>query len=84
MMAKKFPLEAGTPTDRFVYQAYHALPDFSGNRPVIGSWVVNHEAHGLGIRESNTEITDDFSRFIPHIIRDRAQGSSFEEECRIS
>jgi glutathionylspermidine synthase len=33
----------------FVYQAYQALPDFSGNRPVIGSWVVNHEAHGMGI-----------------------------------
>jgi glutathionylspermidine synthase len=68
----------------FVYQAYHALPDFNGNRPVIGSWVVNHEAHGMGIRESNTEITDDFSRFVPHIIRDRAQGSSFEEEYGIS
>jgi glutathionylspermidine synthase len=68
----------------FVYQAYHALPDFNGNRPVIGSWVVNHEAHGMGIRESNTEITDDVSRFVPHIIRDRAQGSSFEEEYGIS
>ena len=68
----------------FVHQAYHALPDFSGNRPVIGSWVINHEAHGLGIRESNTEITDDFSRFVPHIIRDRVGGSWFEEEYRIS
>lgn len=68
----------------FVYQAYHALPDFEGNQPVIGSWVVNHEAHGMGIRESDTEITDDFSRFAPHIIRDGGQGSSFEEEYRIS
>jgi len=53
----------------FICQAYHALPDFDGNRPVIGSWVINHEAHGLGIRESNGEITDNLSRFVPHIIR---------------
>jgi glutathionylspermidine synthase len=68
----------------FIYQAYHALPDFNGNRPVIGSWLVNHEAHGMGIRESDTEITDNFSRFVPHIIRDQPSESSFESEYGIS
>jgi glutathionylspermidine synthase len=53
----------------FIYQAYQPSPDFDGNRPVIGSWIINHEAHGMGIRESDSEITDNFSRFVPHLIR---------------
>lgn len=50
----------------FVYQAYQALPEFSKNYPVIGSWVVNHTAAGIGIREDDSPITTDGSRFVPH------------------
>lgn len=50
----------------YVWQAYTPLPEFDGNYPVIGSWVVNHEACGIGIREDRSEITTDGSRFVPH------------------
>lgn len=50
----------------FVYQQYAALPDFNGNHPVIGSWVIGGEAAGMGIRESDGLITGNTSRFVPH------------------
>jgi glutathionylspermidine synthase len=52
----------------FIYQQLFSLPDFDGNYPVIGSWVIGQEAAGIGIREANTLITNNTSRFIPHII----------------
>jgi glutathionylspermidine synthase len=52
----------------FVYQEYAPLPDFGGKRPVIGSWVIGDEPAGMGIRESEGPITDNLSRFVPHII----------------
>lgn len=52
----------------FVYQQYTRLPTFSGNRAVCGLWVVDGKPAGLGIRESDTLITDDYARFVPHII----------------
>lgn len=53
---------------RAVYQAVSELPNFGGNRPVIGSWVIGNDAAGIGIRESSGLITDNTSRFVPHII----------------
>ena len=50
----------------YVYQAYSALPDFNGNFPVIGSWIVGDEAAGMGIRENTQQITTNTSRFVPH------------------
>lgn len=50
----------------YVYQAMAEIPDFGGNHPVLGLWIVNHEACGLGIREDRTLITGNRSRFIPH------------------
>jgi len=52
----------------YVYQAYKPLPNFSGNYPVIGSWVIGQEPAGMGIRESDTVITTNTSRFVPHYI----------------
>ena len=52
----------------FIYQQLFELPKFNGNIPVIGSWIIGGESAGIGIRESEKEITDNFSRFIPHII----------------
>ncbi len=49
-----------------VYQQWHPLPDFSGNFPVIGSWIVGDRAVGIGIREDSSPITTDASRFVPH------------------
>jgi glutathionylspermidine synthase len=53
----------------YVYQAYAPLPDFGGHRPVVGSWVIAQEAAGIGIRESGGVVTDNFSRFVPHLFR---------------
>ena len=50
----------------FVYQAHAPLPVFDGNYPVIGSWVVASTPVGVGIREDDTPITRDTSRFLPH------------------
>ena len=41
-----------------VYQEYARLPDFDGNRPVLGTWVVDGKPAGLGIRESVHLVTD--------------------------
>lgn len=49
-----------------VHQALHPLPVFQGNYPVLGCWVIDDTACGLGIREDNGPITRDRSRFIPH------------------
>jgi glutathionylspermidine synthase len=52
----------------FVYQEFVALPDFDGQHPVLGAWMVENEAAGLGIRETSGLITDDTSSFVPHRI----------------
>jgi glutathionylspermidine synthase len=44
------------------------LPDFDGNRVVLGAWVVEDESAGLGIRESSGPVTDAYARFLPHVI----------------
>ena len=54
-----------------VYQEYSALPDFDGNFPVIGSWMVNGYACGIGIREESARITTNQSRFVPHYFETR-------------
>ena len=52
-----------------IYQEYFRLPDFDGQHPVIGSWIIGEEAAGIGIREDQSRITGDLSRFVPHYIR---------------
>jgi glutathionylspermidine synthase len=52
---------------QMIYQAYHELPSFSGHYPVIGSWIIGSEAAGMGIREGTTPITNNWSRFVPHL-----------------
>ena len=53
----------------YVYQKLATIPNFDGNYPIIGSWVIGGESAGIGIRESKSEITDNVSRFIPHLIK---------------
>ena len=52
----------------YVYQQLCTLPDFDGHYPVLGSWIIGQQPAGMGIRESNTLVTDNTSRFIPHYI----------------
>ena len=54
----------------FVYQANANIPAFDGMYPVVGSWyVIDQGACGMGIRESDTPITNNLSRFVPHIFK---------------
>ena len=53
----------------YIYQELFTLPDFGGNYPVIGSWVIGQEPAGMGIREAGGLVTDNFSRFVPHLIK---------------
>jgi len=53
----------------YIYQALAPLRRFDSNYPVIGSWVIDGSACGIGIRESPTMVTDNRSRFIPYIFR---------------
>jgi glutathionylspermidine synthase len=50
------------------YPELAPLPSFDGNRVVLGTWVVEDEAAGLGIRESAGLVTDEYARFLPHVI----------------
>ena len=58
------PGEYGEP---FVYQQYFPMPNFDRNYPEIGSWMVNGYACGIGIREDGSPITQNTSRFVPHV-----------------
>lgn len=53
----------------YIYQELCKLPDYEGNYPLIGSWVVGQVACGMGIRESSKLITDNQTKFVPHIIK---------------
>ena len=52
-----------------IYQKYAPLANFDDNYPMIGSWVVDGESAGIGIREDKGLITGNYSRFVPHIFR---------------
>ncbi len=49
-----------------VWQDYAPLPVFDGNHAVIGAWVIDGVARGIGVRESDGPITEDRARFVPH------------------
>jgi glutathionylspermidine synthase len=55
----------------FIYQELAPPAVFDGMHAVVGSWVVGHEegnaAAGIGIRESDTPIIGNTSRFVPHL-----------------
>ncbi|WP_377270930.1 glutathionylspermidine synthase family protein [Peterkaempfera sp. SMS 1(5)a] len=62
------PAPVVDPGERHCWQQLAPLPDFDGNRVVLGAWVVDDEAAGLGIRESAGPVTDEYARFLPHVI----------------
>jgi glutathionylspermidine synthase len=59
--------EGGYGEEGFVYQDLAPLPDFGGRRPVVGSWVIQGESAGIGIRDSDGPVTTNTSRFVPHL-----------------
>jgi len=52
----------------FVFQELFELPNYDDNYPLIGSWIIGQQPAGMGIRESSNLITDNKSRFVPHLI----------------
>lgn len=50
------------------FQEFRALPTFEGNHVVLGSWMIDGESAGAGLRESAGLITDGHARFLPHYI----------------
>jgi glutathionylspermidine synthase len=53
----------------YVYQDLALLPDFNGHFPLVGSWMVNGYASGIGLREDDVLVTGNTSRFVPHLFR---------------
>jgi glutathionylspermidine synthase len=53
--------------DGYICQRFIST-EVSGHFPVVGAWIIDGEAAGCGIRESDTPITDNQSRFVPHLI----------------
>jgi glutathionylspermidine synthase len=51
----------------FIYQATARIAEFDGAYPVIGSWMIDGAAAGIGIRESATPVTNNSSSFVPHL-----------------
>jgi glutathionylspermidine synthase len=71
MISETVPLaerEGPYGAEGFIRQAFAPLSRFSGQYPVIGSWLVDHTPCGLSIREDESPITGNSSRFLPHAI----------------
>ena len=52
--------------DDCVFQALAPLPRFGDDHVSVGSWIVNGEPAGIGLREDESAITRNTSRFVPH------------------
>ena len=51
----------------FIYQAVAKIPNFDGVFPILGSWLIDGVSAGIGIRESDTPVTNNLSCFVPHL-----------------
>lgn len=51
-----------------IRQAYAPLHQSAGRHGVIGSWVIAGKPAGIGMREDDSPITKNTSRFLPHAI----------------
>ncbi|SPF45931.1 putative acid--amine ligase YgiC [Syntrophobacter sp. SbD1] len=50
----------------YIYQALAPLAGIDGNYPVLGCWVIGGHSAGMGVRESQTIVTNNLSPFVPH------------------
>jgi glutathionylspermidine synthase len=53
----------------YVYQALAPMAQTAGMTAVFGSWLIDGEPGGMGIRESRGLITNNTSCFVPHLFR---------------
>jgi glutathionylspermidine synthase len=59
----------GEDAQGYVYQALAPMATSAGKVAVFGSWLVDGEPAGLGIRESSGLVTNNTSCFVPHLFR---------------
>ncbi len=58
----------GEPYESHMYQGYVRLPEFDDKQMMIGSWVIDGVARGMGIRENKKLVITNLSPFVPHLI----------------
>jgi glutathionylspermidine synthase len=54
--------------DGYVYQSMANRENLGNRYAVLGAWVIDGEAAGMGIRESESLVTGNLSQFVPHLI----------------
>ena len=59
----------GESADGYVYQQLASMATAAGNTAVFGSWLIDGEPAGMGIRESTGLVTNNTSRFVPHLFK---------------
>ncbi len=59
-------------SEGFILQEYQPLPSFGDYHCVIGSWVIDGQPAGMGIRADKNAITGNTACFIPHFIEPEA------------
>jgi glutathionylspermidine synthase len=60
---------SGSNPNGYVYQALASMAHSDGKTAVFGSWLVDGEPAGMGIRESKGLVTNNTSCFVPHLFR---------------
>ena len=68
-VAKPNQWDAKAADGGFVYQGLARMAEADGKTAVFGSWLIDGEPAGMGIRESDGLITNNTSRFVPHLFR---------------
>lgn len=56
----------------FVLQRYHPLCQFHDYHIVIGSWIIDDQPAGVGLRADHNPITSNQAVFVPHCIEEQA------------
>jgi glutathionylspermidine synthase len=51
----------------WVYQGLAPVRYVDGNYAVLGSWLIDGEPAGLGMRESHDPVIRNTDRFVPHL-----------------
>jgi glutathionylspermidine synthase len=60
---------SGESASGYVYQALAPMATGGGKTAVFGSWLVDGEPAGMGVRESKGLVTNNTSSFVPHLFR---------------
>ena len=67
--AKAIKWDADAAADHCVWQGLASMAKEDGKTAVLGSWLIDGEPAGMGIRESDGIVTSNTSRFVPHLFR---------------